>query len=78
MLGELIQGKRDGSTPDEDFAWDSRDFLRRMCIGKVHVCVWLCSLNGLPIYNDVKSNTCIYYLNISISTIYIYIYTERS
>lgn len=27
-------GKRDGSTRDEAFAWDSREFLRKKCIGK--------------------------------------------
>ena len=29
------QGKRDGSTHDEDFAWESKEFLRKLCIGKV-------------------------------------------
>ena len=28
------QGRRDGSTPDEPFAWASREFLRRLAIGR--------------------------------------------
>ena len=34
-LSSNSQGKRDGSVQDEDFAWESRDFLRKLCIGKV-------------------------------------------
>jgi hypothetical protein len=30
-----LQGKRDGSTRDEAFAWDSREFLRKKLIGQV-------------------------------------------
>ena len=29
------QGKRDGSTRDEAFAWESREFLRKKLIGQV-------------------------------------------
>ena len=32
-----LQGKRDGSTQDEALAWDSRKFLRKLCIGKVRL-----------------------------------------
>ena len=28
------QGRRDGSTPDEPFAWASREFLRKLAIGR--------------------------------------------
>ena len=31
----LLQGRRDGSTRDEPFAWESREFLRKLCVGKV-------------------------------------------
>jgi hypothetical protein len=31
------QGKRDGSTRDETFAWGSREFLREKLIGQVGV-----------------------------------------
>lgn len=30
-----MQGRRDGSTRDEPFAWQSREFLRKLCVGKV-------------------------------------------
>lgn len=30
-----VQGKRDGSSKDEPFAWESREFLRKRCIGQV-------------------------------------------
>jgi hypothetical protein len=30
----LPQGRRDGTTRDEPFAWQSREFLRKLCIGK--------------------------------------------
>jgi staphylococcal nuclease domain-containing protein 1 len=30
-----LQGKRDGSTRDEAFAWESREFLRKKLIGQV-------------------------------------------
>lgn len=29
-----LQGRRDGSTHDEPFAWQSREFLRKLCVGK--------------------------------------------
>ena len=29
-----LQGRRDGSTKDEHFAWQSREFLRKMAAGK--------------------------------------------
>lgn len=29
-----MQGRRDGSTRDEPFAWQSREFLRKLCVGK--------------------------------------------
>ncbi len=31
----MLQARRDGSTQDEPFAWDSREFLRRKAIGQV-------------------------------------------
>lgn len=31
----FAQGRRDGSTADEPFAWQSREFLRKLTIGKV-------------------------------------------
>lgn len=31
---ECVQGRRDGSTRDEPFAWESREFLRKLAIGK--------------------------------------------
>ena len=30
-----LQGRRDGSTRDEPFAWQAREFLRKFCVGKV-------------------------------------------
>lgn len=30
-----LQGRRDGTTRDEPFAWQSREFLRKLCVGKV-------------------------------------------
>lgn len=30
-----LQARRDGTTSDEPFAWQSREFLRKLCIGKV-------------------------------------------
>ncbi len=30
-----LQGRRDGSTRDEPFAWQAREFLRKLCVGKV-------------------------------------------
>ena len=31
----LVQARRDGSTADEPFAWQSREFLRKKSIGQV-------------------------------------------
>ena len=31
------RGKRDGSTPDEAYAWQAREFIRKKCVGKVVV-----------------------------------------
>lgn len=31
----VIQGRRDGSSQDDAFAWQSREFLRQLCIGQV-------------------------------------------
>lgn len=31
----IVQGRRDGSTADEPFAWESREFTRKMVVGKV-------------------------------------------
>ncbi len=33
-LSKSQQGRRDGSTPDEPFAWASREFLRKLAIGR--------------------------------------------
>jgi hypothetical protein len=30
-----MQGRRDGSTSDEHFAWQSKEFLRKLTIGQV-------------------------------------------
>lgn len=30
----MLQGRRDGSVPDEPLAWESREFLRKLAIGK--------------------------------------------
>lgn len=35
-----LQGKRDGSTRDEPFAWEAREFLRKKLIGQVIWSVW--------------------------------------
>lgn len=35
LLAHCVQGKRDGSTRDEAFAWESREFLRKKLIGQV-------------------------------------------
>ena len=45
LIGNVIQGKRDGSTQDEDFAWESRNYLRKLCIGKVHI--FFCTLSTI-------------------------------
>lgn len=34
-LFSIVQARRDGSTADEPFAWQSREFLRKKCIGQV-------------------------------------------
>ena len=34
MIFSYYQGRRDGSTKDEPFAWQSREFLRKLTIGK--------------------------------------------
>ena len=33
----FLQGRRDGSSQDEPFAWQSKEFLRQLCIGQVKV-----------------------------------------
>ena len=35
-----LQARRDGSTADEPFAWQSREFLRQKSIGQVFVAVF--------------------------------------
>ena len=34
LLCSILQGRRDGSTKDEPFAWQSREFLRKATVGK--------------------------------------------
>lgn len=44
----MLQGRRDGSTRDEPFAWQAREFLRKLCVGKVNaeVFVLTCRVTG--------------------------------
>jgi hypothetical protein len=35
LLTGLLQARRDGSTVDEPFAWEAREFVRKKCIGQV-------------------------------------------
>ena len=51
------QGKRDGSTKDEPFAWDARELLRKKAIGKVGRCEFVCFHPGPP-PDGLSSPTC--------------------
>jgi hypothetical protein len=35
LAASALQGRRDGSSGDEPFAWEAKEFLRKKCIGQV-------------------------------------------
>lgn len=57
------QGKRDGTTRDEAFAWESREFLRKKLVGQVRaeaaaavVLLFACTWLVWPMYGQVRDN----------------------
>lgn len=56
----MTQGKRDGTTKDEPFAWQSREFLRSRVIGQVGLCLFL--FQDSNIFRTVFSKCCVLFV----------------